>query len=91
MRAFRLTALLVTLTGCAGISKGVTEAVLESGEDKDERLCHVEGPASPGLEALLREQEKERAEGGSTRTMKILIVHGIGRHLPGSDAVPGSG
>jgi hypothetical protein len=86
MRAFRLTALtalLVTLCGCAGIAKGVTEAILESGKDKDERLCHVEGPASPGLEARLREQEKERAEGGSTRTMKILMVHGIGRHLPG--------
>ncbi len=39
-----------------------------------------------GLEALLREQEKDRAAGDSTHTMKILMVHGIGRHLPGYSA-----
>ena len=77
----------MTLAGCAELGKGMMEAVLESGEDeKDKRVCHVEGPASLGLEALLRGQEKDRAEGASRRTMKILMVHGIGRHLPGYSA-----
>jgi hypothetical protein len=79
-----LTSLL--LSGCAGIAKGVTEAVLEHSEEEDTRACHIEGPASVGLEPLLQAQEKERAAGPSTRTLKVLMVHGIGRHLPGYSA-----
>ncbi len=79
-----LTAML--LSGCAGIAKGVTEAILERSEEADTRACHIEGPASVGLEPLLQTQEKERAAGSSARTMKVLMVHGIGRHLPGYSA-----
>jgi hypothetical protein len=79
-----LTALL--LPGCAGIAKGVTEAILERSEEEDTRACHIEGPASVGLEPLLQAQEKDRAAGSSARTMKVLMVHGIGRHLPGYSA-----
>ena len=79
-----LTALL--LSGCAGIAKGVTQAILERSEEQDTRACHVEGPASVGLEHLMQAKEMERAAGHSTRTLKVLMVHGIGRHLPGYSA-----
>ncbi len=79
-----LTAML--LSGCAGIAKGVTEAILERSEEEDTRACHIEGPASFGLEPLMQAQEKERAAGQSTRTLKVVMVHGIGRHLPGYSA-----
>jgi len=79
-----LTAML--LSGCAGIAKGVTQALLERSEEEDTRACHVEGPASSGLEPLLQAQENERAGGPSGRTLKVLMVHGIGRHLPGYSA-----
>ncbi len=75
--------LLIMVSGCAGIAKGVTQAILERSEEEDTRACHVEGPASSGLEALLKEQENERAGGQSTRVLKVLMVHGIGRHIPG--------
>ncbi len=78
--------LLILVTGCAGIAKGVTQAILERSEEQDTRACHIEGPASVGLEPLMQAQEKDRAAGHSTRTLKLLMVHGIGRHLPGYSA-----
>lgn len=78
--------LLIMVSGCAGIAKGVTQALLERSEEEDTRACHVEGPASSGLESLLQAQENERAGGPSGRTLKVLMVHGIGKHLPGYSA-----
>ena len=78
--------LLITVSGCASIAKGVTQAILERSEEEDTRACHIEGPSSEGLEALMREQENERAIGNSTRVLKVLMVHGIGKHLPGYSA-----
>jgi hypothetical protein len=78
--------LLITVSGCAGIAKGVTQAILERSEEEDTRACHIEGPVSVGLEPLMQAQEKDRAAGHSTRTLKVLMVHGIGKHLPGYSA-----
>ena len=75
--------LLIMVSGCASIAKGVTQAILERSDEEDTRACHVEGPASSGLEALMEEQENERAGGQSTRVLKVLMVHGIGHHIPG--------
>ncbi len=81
----KLVAFLVVLglTGCGGIAKGVTEALLEKSEAEDTRACHIEGPPSAGLAALLDAQAAERAAGPSGRQLKILMVHGIGHHIPG--------
>ncbi len=75
--------LLIMVSGCASIAKGVTQAILERSDEEDPRACHVEGPASSGLEALMEDQENERAGGQSTRVLKVLMVHGIGHHIPG--------
>ena len=74
---------LLLLAGCGSIAKGVTEAMLERSEVEDTRACYIEGPASVGLEELLRDQENDRAAGRYSREVKVLMVHGIGRHLPG--------
>ncbi len=83
LRLAALLTLALALGGCAGIAKGVTQAILESGDDEDTRACHVEGPASKGLEASLRKQESDRAQGNASQTLKVLMVHGISRHIPG--------
>ncbi len=86
MMAGRLAAFLALslfVSGCGSIAKGVTEAVLEQGEAEDTRACFISGPKSVGIEALLRDQENERSKGASTRTMKMLMIHGIGKHIPG--------
>ena len=85
-KALPLLLTAMPLSGCSGIAKGVTEAVLERSEEEDTRACHIEGPTSVGLEPSMQAQEKERAAGHSTRTLKVLMVHGIGRHLPGYSA-----
>ncbi len=72
------------LTGCGSIAEGVTSALLEYTEErKDTRACQIQGPSSLGLETKLRQQEIDRKNGRATRTLKIVMVHGIGRHLPG--------
>lgn len=71
------------LTGCSGIAKGVTEAILEKAEEEDERACHVEGPSAFGLASKLEAQSEGDAAADSARTLKILMIHGIGTHLPG--------
>lgn len=83
LRSLSLIVALGLLSGCASVGKGAVEAVLEQGEGEDTRACHIEGPSSNGVDILLREQEKERRKGNSERTLKILMVHGIGKHLPG--------
>jgi hypothetical protein len=72
----------VLVSGCSGIAKGVTEAILEQRET-DTRACHVEGPVSEGLETLMRAQEQVRKGNGPSPHLKVLMVHGIGEHIPG--------
>ena len=71
------------LTGCSGISEGITRAVLDKSKAEDTRACHIEGPPISGLETLLQAQERNRAAGASGHVMKMLMVHGIGPHIPG--------
>ena len=86
MAVFRLLcglAALGLLSGCASFAKGVTEAFIEASEKEDTRQCHIEGPPSPGLSSFLARQEQEPSATSVTRELKLLMVHGIGRHSPG--------
>jgi hypothetical protein len=73
--------LLLFLAACSSFAKGVTEAILESSERKDTRQCHIEGPPSVGLVHFLESQNQGSV--GGTRELKVLMIHGIGRHLSG--------
>jgi len=62
------------LSGCAGIGKGVAEALLEKTESEDTRQSQVWGKPFTGLEpGLIKKQGKT----------KVLFVHGVGDHIPG--------
>lgn len=64
----------ILLSGCASITKGVTQAFIEKAEAVDTRLCQVTGVPFIGVEPrLIRKQG----------TMKVLMVHGVGDHIPG--------
>ena len=85
-RPYRILAalgVLLFLAACSSFAKGVTEAVLESGEKEDTRQCHIEGPPSVGLAHFLDLQDQDGGLGEWTRELKILMVHGIGRQSPG--------
>jgi hypothetical protein len=74
---------LLFLAACSSFAKGVTEAVLESGEKEDTRQCHIEGPSSVGLAHFLDDQDQDRGSVEGPRDLKVLMVHGIGRQSPG--------
>mgnify|MGYP000701333626 CR=1 FL=1 len=64
----------IFLSGCASITKGVTQAFIEKAETVDKRLCQVAGIPFIGVEPrVIRKQGK----------MKVLMVHGVGDHIPG--------
>jgi hypothetical protein len=56
---------------------------MDDSDRQDTRACHIMGPPYQGLEALLEKQEEKRAAGVETGELKLLMVHGIGHHLPG--------
>jgi hypothetical protein len=64
----------VLLSGCASFGKGITEAILEKQDSEDTRVCEITGNQFTGLQPQLE------APG---RKMKVLMVHGVGNHLPG--------
>ncbi|MGZ4959433.1 MAG: hypothetical protein ACXV7J_09280 [Methylomonas sp.] len=64
----------VFLAGCASFGRGVVEAVMEKQDAVDTRICEITGEKFAGLKPQLEVPN---------RKMKILMVHGVGNHLPG--------
>ena len=71
---------LVSVSGCASISRGVTEAIMDR-EVVDERRCWITGRPFKGLDDLFRTSMAEDV--GKVRRLKVMTVHGIGSHAPG--------
>lgn len=64
----------VLLSGCSSIGKGIAEAVLEKQQTEDTRLCDIVGEKFSGLKPQIETPD---------RNMKVMMVHGVGNHLPG--------
>jgi len=62
------------LSGCASLGKGMAEAFLEKQQLADTRLCEIWGKSFKGLSPFLNNKQGK---------MKVLMVHGVGDHLPG--------
>lgn len=62
------------MTGCTSFGKGMAEAFLEYQENEDTRLCEIWGKPFLGLSPYLENKNGR---------MKVLMVHGVGDHLPG--------
>lgn len=60
--------------GCASFGKGLAEAYFEKQESIDTRLCEVTGAEFEGIRPYLTNKHGQ---------MKVLMVHGVGDHLPG--------
>lgn len=63
-----------SLNGCTSLGKGLVEGLLEKQEQEDTRLCEITGDKFTGLKPQLEVPD---------RKMKVLMVHGVGNHLPG--------
>ncbi len=62
------------LSGCASLGKGMVEGFLEKQDETDTRVCEIWGKAFGGLAPFLDNKLGK---------MKVLMVHGVGDHLPG--------
>ena len=79
---YLLVLTIALLSGCAGISKGITQAYLEH-ETEDTRECWITGRSFDGLDDLFKTENAEALGTGDVDQLKILMVHGIGNHSPG--------
>lgn len=71
---FFLSSLTISLSGCASLGKGMVEAFMEQQEAVDTRVCEIWGKPFDGLAPYLNNRRGK---------MKVLMVHGVGDHLPG--------
>ncbi len=84
--ASSLVAVALGLSGCAGLARGITEGLMgrQGQESIDTKQCHVRGPAFEGLESSMQRQEEiAKTDIPEPRSsLKVLMVHGIGDHIP---------
>jgi hypothetical protein len=62
------------MSGCASLGKGMVEAFFEQQREADSRLCEIWGKPFDGLAPHLD---------NSRGKMKVLMIHGVGDHMPG--------
>jgi hypothetical protein len=74
MKYFLLLIIAMLLSGCASLGKGMAEAFLEKQQSADTRVCELWGKPFKGLSPFLDNKQGK---------MKVLMVHGVGDHLPG--------
>ena len=80
MRATFLLLLLLSLAGCGSFGEGLMRGLVQQ-ENKDTRQCYVRGPAFDGIDQMIEmSAQPGTAQDGD---IKVLMVHGIGTHLPG--------
>jgi hypothetical protein len=89
--ALALLAAALLLAGCASFSEGVTRGLLARSEEpaEDTRECEVSGPAFSGILPMLERQDgyPPIGQAGPERPiLKVIMVHGVGTHLPGYGA-----
>ena len=74
--------------GCAAFGEGLARGVMAQADEPEEdtRLCEVSGPAFAGILPMLEHQEgyPPLGQAGPDRPiMKVIMVHGVGTHVPG--------
>jgi hypothetical protein len=74
MKYLLLLIIAPLLSGCASMGKGMAEAFLEKQQSADTRVCELWGKPFEGLLPFLDNKQGK---------MKVLMVHGVGDHLPG--------
>lgn len=66
--------LSLVLSGCASFGEGIAKAFLEKQTAADTRMCEIWGKAFNGISPHLDNRNGK---------MKVLMVHGVGDHMPG--------
>ena len=70
--------LIFLLEGCASIGKGIVQGLMDESQKKDTRACRIWSAGFEGINASIDKTE------GKT---KVLMVHGVGHHIPGYSTI----
>jgi len=70
--------LIPLLGGCTGFGKGIVQGFLEKSEEEDTRACQIWSKGFSGIDVSI-----DRKEGKT----KVLMVHGVGHHIPGYSTI----
>ena len=72
----KITFLIISalLSGCASFGEGITSAILKKQEQEDLRECKIYGKSFGGMQKSFDQ---------SVHSLKVLMVHGVGTHIPG--------
>jgi hypothetical protein len=89
--ALALLAAAWLLAGCASFGEGLARGVMARSGDPaaDTRMCEVSGPAFTGILPMLERQDgyPPIGQSGPERpVLKVIMVHGVGTHVPGHSA-----
>ena len=69
---------IIIISGCSSFGKGIVEGLLAKSEEEDTRICEIWSKGFSGLDVSI-----DRKEGKT----KVLMVHGVGHHLPGYSTI----
>jgi len=75
-----LLPLLLLLSGCSSFGEGLARGLMNQ-EKEDARECYVRGHSFNGIEQMVDATLQPGPRQGGD--VKVLMVHGIGTHLPG--------
>ena len=64
----------IILSGCASFGKGIAQGILEKSEEEDKRACQI---WSGGFDGIGKNISKTQGK------VKVIMVHGVGHHIPG--------
>lgn len=64
------------LSGCAAFGKGIAQAIIEKDDATDNKKCEIIGDEIKGIDGYLEQG----------RTVKVMMIHGVGTHTPGYSA-----
>lgn len=74
MKKIVLLTVSALLSGCASFGEGIATAIMEKQEQEDLRVCQIEGRQFGGMQDSFDH---------SNNSLKVLMVHGVGTHIPG--------
>lgn len=90
-----LSVLILIVSACSSLTKGVVQALMSDEEKLDDRQCWIRGRPFYGLESMIADHNDTadtkhhsvqltiQPTVSKTVPLKILKVHGIGSHQPG--------
>ena len=74
MKKLPLLLISLIISGCASLGEGVTTAFLNKQKEEDLRECRIDGKSFSGMQGSFNL---------SSNHLKVLMVHGVGTHIPG--------